>query len=109
MGVTPVEMQVMIPKAVDVASQQSSEMHKINAGQQNLSAKETERQQENTKKVHDRNSAEKIFVDEEEKEKKEKENERKKSNTEEGNQDESENDKKLVTSGPVGGHFDVSV
>ena len=65
MGVSPLDMQVMIPKTVDVAKQQSSGMHQINAGQQNIVQKENERQEEDTKRVHDRNNTEKIYVDEE--------------------------------------------
>ena len=80
MGVSPLDMQVMIPKTVDVAKQQSLEAHKINGDQQNIVQKENERQSEDTKKVHDRNKTEKIYVDEEEKEKKEKDNDNDKSN-----------------------------
>ena len=60
MGVSPIDMQVMIPKTVDVAKQQSSETHKVNIGQQNIVQKETERKEEDTKRVHDRNTAERI-------------------------------------------------
>ena len=80
MGVSPLDMQVMIPKTVDVAKQQSLEAHKINGDQQNIVQKENERQSEDTKKVHDRNKTEKIYVDEEEKEKKGKDNDNDKSN-----------------------------
>ena len=43
MGVSPLDMQVMIPKTVDVAKQQSLEAHKINGDQQNIVQKENER------------------------------------------------------------------
>ena len=46
-----------------------AELHKAAADQVNTVQKENERQEENTKKVHDRNNVEKIWVDEEEKEK----------------------------------------
>jgi len=44
MGVTGIEMQVMIPKTVDVAKQQSAQAHQINAGQQNTVQKEQEKE-----------------------------------------------------------------
>lgn len=107
MGVSPIDMQVMIPKTVDVAKQQSLETHKINADQQNIVQKETERQEEDTKKVHDRNKTEKIYVDEEEKEKKEKENGNNKSNKDkkEDNDTEDENIAEVWKKY----HFDASV
>ena len=106
MGVSPLDMQVMIPKTVDVAKQQSSEMHKINIGQQNIVQKETEKQEEDTKKVHDRNNTEKIYVDEEEKDKNQKENGNKKSNNNEEDESETKEEK---PQGYVKGHFDMSI
>ena len=108
MGVSPLDMQVMIPKTVDVAKQHSSEMHKINAGQQNIVQKETERHEEDTKRVHDRNKAERIYVDEEEKEQKEKENKDKKSNTNEEDDNVNDGEEKIQDS-LRGHHFDMSI
>lgn len=107
MGVSPVDMQVMIPKTVDVARQQSSDMHKINADQQNIVQKETQKQEDNTKKVHDRDSTEKIYVDDREKEKREKEKEEKKSNNEE--EEKTDDEKNVISDTMRGGHFDASV
>ncbi|MBP3284111.1 MAG: hypothetical protein J6M02_01250 [Clostridia bacterium] len=107
MGVTSIEMQVMIPKTVEVAKQQSSQAHQVNAGQQNTVQKEQELQQENTKRVHDRNNTEKIYVDEEEKEekeKKEKEKDKKKSNT---NSEKEDDD--FLPNEVAGRNFDASV
>ena len=106
MGVSPLDMQVMIPKTVDVAKQQSSEMHKINVGQQNIVQKETEKQDEDTKKVHDRNNAEKIYVDEQEKDKNGKENDKKKSNN---NEDDSTDEEEKIQDEVRGHHFDMSI
>ena len=106
MGVSPLDMQVMIPKTVDVAKQQSSEMHKVNIGQQNIVQKEAERQEEDTKKVHDRNSTEKIYVDEEEKDKNKKENDKRKSNNNEDDEPESE---EKIQDEVRGRHFDMSI
>jgi len=107
MGVTGIEMQVMIPKTVDVAKQQSAQAHQINAGQQNTVQKEQQTQQENTKKVHERNSTEKIYVDEkdEEKKKKEKEKEKEKSNNNEENTEEDE----FLLNEATRKHFDASI
>ena len=106
MGVSPLDMQVMIPKTVDVAKQQSLEAHKINADQHNIVPKENERQSEDTKKVHDRNKAEKIYVDEEEKEKKEKDNDNDKSNKKKEDKDtEDEGMSEVIKKY----HFDASV
>lgn len=105
MGVSPLDMQVMIPKTVDVAKQQSLEAHKINGDQQNIVQKENERQSEDTKKVHDRNKAEKIYVDEEEKDKKEKDNDNDKSNKQKKEDTEDENMTEVIKKY----HFDASV
>ena len=106
MGVSPLDMQVMIAKTVDVAKQQSLEAHKINGDQQNIVQKENERQSEDTKKVHDRNKAEKIYVDEEEKEKKEKDNDNDKSNKKKEDKDtEDEGMSEVIKKY----HFDASV
>lgn len=107
MGVSPLDMQVMMPKTVDVARQHSDEMHKANAGQQNIVQKENERQEESTKKVHDRNSTEKIYVDEQEKDKKEKDKGNKKSNNENGKGDDEE--EKQSSAPSAWHHFDASV
>lgn len=105
MGVSPLDMQVMIPKTVDVAKQQSLEAHKINGDQQNIVQKENERQSEDTKKVHDRNKTEKIYVDEEEKDKKEKDNDNDKSNKQKKEDTEDENMTEVIKKY----HFDASV
>ena len=87
-------------------SHESLEAHKINGDQQNIVQKENERQSEDTKKVHDRNKAEKIYVDEEEKEKKEKDNDNDKSNKKKEDKDtEDEGMSEVIKKY----HFDASV
>ena len=106
MSISPVDMQVMITKTTEVASKHSSELHKAVSDQQKINENENQRQEENTKKVHDRNTAERIYVDEEDKDKNKKENERKKSNTDEADEEE---EKSTPKSGFIRGHFDASI
>ena len=65
-GVNPTDMQVTMTKSVDLARQYSQEAHKVIANQQAISEDENKLQEENTKRVHDRNLVEKIQKDEEE-------------------------------------------
>ena len=104
MSISPVDMQVMITKTTEVASKHSAELHKVVADQVNVVQKENEKQEESTKKVHDRNTTEKIWVDEEEKEKNKQGNDSKRSNT-----NEEENEKKTLQEKMVGQHFDTSI
>ena len=109
MSISPVDMQVMITKTTEVASKHSSELHKAVADQQKVSENEKLRQEENTKKVHDRNTTEKIYVDEEDKEKNKNSqgNDKNKSNN---NEEEIEEEKEQSPkSYIVGGHFDASI
>lgn len=106
MSISPVDMQVMITKTTEIAGKHSAELHKAVSDQQKVKEQENQRQEDNTKKVHDRNTAERIYVDEEENNKNKKENEDKKSNNDEDN--EKENEKK-APQGFVGGHFDASI
>ncbi len=108
MGVSPVDMQVMITKTTEIASKHSAELHKATTDQQRVSEKETLRQEENTKKVHDRNTAEKIYVDEEEEKERKKKEEKKKLLSE----DEEYNDEgevEVPEEDNIGRHFDASI
>jgi hypothetical protein len=60
-GVSPIDMQVMITKSVEVAKQYGQEIHKGVKAQQNAAEDEKRLQEESTKKVHDRNSSERIY------------------------------------------------
>lgn len=108
MSISPVDMQVMITKTTEVASKHSAELHKTVTDQANVVQKENEKQEESTKKVHDRNTTEKIWVDEEEKEKNKKESDSKKSNTNEDENEEGE-EKKTLQERMIGQHFDTSI
>lgn len=108
MSISPVDMQVMITKTTEVASKHSAELHKVVADQANTVQKENEKQEENTKKVHDRNTTEKIWVDEEEKEKNKQGNDSKKSNTNKDDNEEKE-EKKTLQEKMVGQRFDTSI
>ena len=57
MSISPVDMQVMITKTTEIASKHSAELHKAAADQQKVNQQENTRQEEQTKKVHDRNTA----------------------------------------------------
>ena len=60
-GVSPIDMQVMITKSVEVAKQYGQEIHKGVKAQQNAAEDEKRLQEESTKKVHDRNFSERIY------------------------------------------------
>lgn len=107
MSISPVDMQVMITKTTEVAGKHSAELHKAVADQQKVVQNENQRQEDNTKKVHDRNKTERIYVDEEESNKNKQDNESKKSNTEEDNEE--ENEKKTPQEEMIGRHFDASI
>lgn len=59
-GVSPVDMQVMITKSVEVAKQYGQDIHKGVASQQNAAEDETRLREEETKRVHDRRTPERI-------------------------------------------------
>ena len=107
MSISPVDMQVMMSKTTEVASKHSAELHKAVSDQQNVSKQETQRQEDNTKKVHDRNTAERIYVDEEDNNKNKQEKEKKKSNSKEEN--ENGEDEKDFPKDLLGRHFDASI
>ena len=108
MSISPVDMQVMMTKTTEVASKHSAELHKAVSDQQKVVSQENQRQEENTKKVHDRDTTEKIYVDEEDNEKNKKENEKKKSNSD-GENEEDVSEKKTPQEYLRGGHFDASI
>lgn len=60
-GISPTDMQVMITKSVEVAKQYGQELHKGITNQRNAAEDESRLQEENTKRVHDRNSTERIY------------------------------------------------
>lgn len=107
-GVSPVDMQVMITKSVEVAKQYGQDIHKGVASQQNAAEDETRLREEETKRVHDRRTSERIYetdedgsnnsepyegMDKEEKEEKEEAQEQEKPKIYEG----------------VRGHFDMKI
>jgi len=108
MGISPVDMQVMMTKTTEVASKHSAELHKVVSDQQKVVSQENQRQEENTKKVHDRDSTERIYVDEEDKEKNKQDNDNKKSNTDDKDEEE-RNEVKAPSEYMKGGHFDASI
>ena len=108
MSISPVDMQVMITKTTEVASKHSAQLHKATADQVKIVEEETQRQEDNTKKVHDRSTTEKIYVDEEENNKKQKEKDNKKSNTKE-DEDDLDEEPKTLQERLVGQHFDTSI
>lgn len=111
-GVSPIDMQVMITKSVEVAKQYGQEMHKEVKNQQDLAEAEKRLQEENTKKVHDNNFSERIYSTEEDDEnsknsgyepdsKEESDDETEKTN------DEGKDDAKTYDG--VVGHFDIKI
>lgn len=108
MSISPVDMQVMITKTTEVASKHSAELHKAAADQVKVNEKENQKQEESTKKVHDRNTTEKIYVDEEEKDRNKKEKGNQKSNTNKDEKDSTDEPKTLYER-QVGQHFDTSI
>ena len=60
-GISPTDMQVMITKSVEVAKQYGQDIHKGAATQRNAAEDEARLQEENTKRVHDRNTTERIY------------------------------------------------
>ena len=69
-GVSPIDMQVMITKSVEVAKQYGQDIHKGVTNQQNKADDEKRLQEENTKKVHDRDVAERVYATDPDEEKK---------------------------------------
>lgn len=110
-GVSPIDMQVMITKSVEVAKQYGQEIHKSAVTQQNKAEDEARLQEENTKKVHDRNSPERIYSTEEEDENskgnRSYDGNDKKGNESEEEQTESKDEKKKYEG--VQGHFDIKI
>ena len=65
-GINPTDMQVMVNNSIDVARQYSQEAHKVIANQQSETQESEKLQDENTKRVHERDKSERIEKDEEE-------------------------------------------
>lgn len=111
-GVSPIDMQVMITKSVEVAKQYGQEIHKSAVTQQNMAEDEKRLQEENTKKVHDRNSAERIYSTEDEDESsKHNGSSRNDSDKDLENQDEeiTETKEESKKYDGVQGHFDIKI
>jgi hypothetical protein len=112
-GVSPVDMQVMITKSVEVAKQYGQEIHKSAVTQQNKAEDEARLQEENTKKVHDRNSAERIYSTEEDdgnskgNRSHDGNNKKDKDNESQEEQTETKDEKKRYEG--VQGHFDIKI
>ena len=107
-GVSPVDMQVMITKSVEVAKQYGQELHKGVASQQNAAEDETRLREEETKRVHDRRTAERIYETDEDGSNNSGPYE---GNENEENKDleESETQEKPKTYEGVMGHFDMKI
>lgn len=107
-GVSPTDMQVMITKSVEVAKQYGQELHKGVISQKNATEDENRLQDENTKKVHDRNSTERIYeTDEDGSNSNYSQNE---NNKEDNDEDKILEDKKENKSYEgVVGHFDIKI
>lgn len=110
MSISPVDMQVMITKTTEIASKHSAELHKAASDQQKVNQQENLRQEEQTKKVHDRNTAERIYVDEEDEKNKNKQgNDKNKSNNNRDDDDEDEIERGTSPDDLIGRHFDASI
>lgn len=111
-GVSPIDMQVMITKSVEVAKQHGQEMHKGIKSQQDLAEDEKRLQEENTKKVHDNNFSERIYSTEEDDE-----NSKNKGYKHDNEEDEEEkteeksveDDNEEKSYDGVRGHFDIKI
>ncbi len=108
MGISPVDMQVMLTKTTELASKHSTELHKAVTDQQKVSEKETQKQEENTKKVHERDSSERIYVDEEDKNKNKQDKNKSKSGERKDDESEEE-EEEFQPIDNIGRHFDASV
>ena len=107
MGVNPSDLQVMVSKTVELARQYSQEAQKGVALQQTIAKQEEKVQEENTKKVHDRNEAEKVSIKDEEKQK---EQDAKNDNESDDEKNEKKEEKKPEKyKGEYIGHFDMSI
>lgn len=104
MGVNPSDLQVMVSKSVELARQYSQEAQKGMAVQQNIAKQEEKIQEENTKRVHDRNEAEKVTIKDEEKQKEQEEK-----NDKESDEEKKDEKKPEKYNGEYIGHFDVSI
>lgn len=107
-GVSPTDMQVMITKSVEVAKQYGQDIHKGVTTQKNAAEDETRLREEETKKVHDRNSTERIYAFDED--------DNSKNGASEDDSNEEENDDKEVEQNEkpkryegVLGHFDMKI
>lgn len=109
-GVSPIDMQVMITKSVEVAKQYGQDIHKGVTNQQNKADDEKRLQEENTKKVHDRDTVERVYATDPDEEKKKgnvREELDKKEETEEESEENIKEEKKNYEG--VMGHFDMKI
>jgi len=106
-GVGPADMQVTVTQSADLAKQYSQEAHKVVANQQTVAEDENKLQDENTKKVHDRNLVEKIQKDEEENKEKDRRNHERYKNKEDDEDEEAEEIKKNYPE--ARGHFNQTI
>lgn len=107
-GVNPTDMQVTITQSTDLARQYSQEAHKVVANQQTVAEDENKLQEENTRKVHDRNLVEKIQKDEEENKEKDR-NSKEEQEKEEQEQEKEELEEIKKNYPEVRGHFNQTV
>jgi hypothetical protein len=109
-GVSPIDMQVMITKSVEVAKQYGQDMHKGIKSQQDLAEEEKRLQEENTRKVHDRNKVERIYTTEDEDEgTKNNKYEPEQKDNENSDKSDDENKDEVKSYDGVMGHFDIKI
>ena len=108
-GISPTDMQVMITKSVEVAKQYGQDIHKGVTSQKNAAEDETRLREENTKKVHDRNSTERIYGIDEDENNENNTSQNESDNDEESESEEVEKKEKNKTYEGVMGHFDVKI
>lgn len=107
-GVSPVDMQVMITKSVEVAKQYGQDIHKGVTSQQNAAEDEARLRDEETKRVHDRRTAERIDKTDEDGSNNSKPYEGE-AKEEEKEEEKEERQEKTKTYEGVRGHFDMKI
>lgn len=107
-GISPTDMQVMITKSVEVAKQYGQDIHKGITSQKNAAEDESRLQDENTKRVHDRNTSERIYqTDEDGSNKNQADDRNDKENNEKEDVEETKEQNKSYEG--VMGHFDMKI
>ena len=108
-GVSPVDMQVMITKSVEVAKQYGQDIHKGVASQQNAAEDETRLREEETKRVHDRRTSERIYETDEDGSNNSEPYQGNENKEDEESKEETEQQENKKTYEGVLGHFDMKI